>query len=206
MWKSTFRSTHFQGQFEDKRYDHQGIMISSLIIWYSRQCTCVIYLEIFYNSQSAFMSPSSACRDLQMKEVIVSWGQTGIGINNHITLFWADNGTRKPAVPMTHIPQVLPPKAAGLEPNSGTLPSSWAPEVLGSCGPGVGRFMSLLGIFWNPQGWPMSVKTAPVGAQNFTSVSIFAGQKLVSNMLYFSPWMSAVFTSNGTLGSGFSLG
>lgn len=54
----------FQGQFEDKLYDHQGIMISSpnymiFKTMYFRN------LEIFYNSQSAFMIPSSACRDLQ---------------------------------------------------------------------------------------------------------------------------------------------
>lgn len=81
------------------------------------------------------MIPSSACRYLQTHEdVILSWVQTGTGISNHIPCSELTlTGTRKPDVPMTPVPEVLPSskrlafeRLVFLDPSS-----SWAPEVIG---------------------------------------------------------------------------
>lgn len=80
-----------EDKFEDTLYDYQGIESLNPNYVLSRQCTYVIYLETFYNPWLAFMISSSACGDLRThEEVILSWVQTGTGISNHITLFWAD--------------------------------------------------------------------------------------------------------------------
>ena len=134
-----------------------------------------------------------------MKEVIVSWGQTGTGINNHIPLFWADNGTRKPAVPMTHIPQVPPSKQLALETQLLTLFLFLGPRSARAVGLGWRRFMSLRDLT-NPERWPMSIQNCGSGGSNFTSVSIFCWAKTVSNMLYVSShgWVLCLL-ANGTL-------
>jgi len=113
-----------------------------------------------------------------MKEVIVSWGQSGTGINNHIPLFWADNGTRKPAVPMTHIPQVLPSKQLALETQLLTLLLFLGPRSARAVGLGWRRFMSLLEILPTLRDDLWVFKTAAVEAQISQVFPSFAGQKL----------------------------